>query len=90
MIFTSEKLNKSDELVGAVKNLIINDSGYYESNTATASDAQGDISRNPETVTNTGNGNKTVTHTSNVNVEQKSLSNWAILVVLPMMSPRID
>ena len=39
-IFTGKKLDKLDELVDAVKSLTINDAGNYESNTATASDAQ--------------------------------------------------
>ena len=52
-IFTSEKLDKLEELVDAVKNLTINDAKYYESSTATASDTQGDLTSNPETVTHT-------------------------------------
>ena len=66
-IFTSEKLDKSDDLVNAVKNLTINDAIYYESNTATANDAQGDITCNLETGTHTSNGNETVTHTIDSN-----------------------
>ena len=54
-VFTSEKLNKSDEIVDAFNNLTIKDAEYYESNTATASDAQGNITRNPETATHTRN-----------------------------------
>ena len=38
-IFTSEKLDKSDDLIEAVNILTINNSKYYESNTATAGDA---------------------------------------------------
>ena len=49
-IFTSEKLDESDELVDAVKNLTMNDAEYYESHTATVSDVQGNLTRNPETV----------------------------------------
>ena len=56
MIFRSEKLDKSDDLLDAVKNLTINDTKYYESNTATANDAQGNLTCNPETVTHTNNG----------------------------------
>ena len=59
-IFTSEKLDKSDELLDIVKNLTINDAKYYESNTATTSDSKGDRTRNPETIT----------HTRNINIEQ--------------------
>ena len=40
-IFTSEKIYKSDEVIDALKILTINDAKYYESNSATASDAQG-------------------------------------------------
>ena len=56
-IFTSDKLDKPDERVDVVNNLTINDAKYYESNTATASDAKGDLARNPETVTHTSNWN---------------------------------
>ena len=56
-IFTSENLDKLEELVDALKNLKINDTKFYESNTATASDAQGDLKFNLETVTHTRNGN---------------------------------
>ena len=52
------------ELVDAVKNFTINDAEYYESSTATKSDLQGDLTRNPETVT----------PTSNRKIEQKLLS----------------
>ena len=45
-IFTSDKLDKLDKLVDALNNLAINDAEYYESNTATACDSQGDIIRN--------------------------------------------
>ena len=56
VIFTSEKLDKSDDLADTLKDLTINDSKYYESNTATTSDTQGDTTRNPKTVTHTSNG----------------------------------
>ena len=46
MIFTSEKLDKSYELVDAVNNFTINNAKYYESNTATARDTQGDLTHN--------------------------------------------
>ena len=46
-IFTSEKLDKSDKLVDTVKKMTINDAKYYESNTTTASETQGNITRNP-------------------------------------------
>ena len=55
-IFTSEKLDKLDELVDAVKRLTINDAKYYELNTATVSDSQSDLTCNPDTFTHTNNG----------------------------------
>ena len=54
-IFASEKLEKPDELVNAVKSMTIN-SIIYELNTATVSDAQVDLAINPDTVTHTSNG----------------------------------
>ena len=56
-----------------MKNLTINDSNEYESNTLITSYAQGHTKRNPETVT----------HTSNGDFEQKILSYWTI-PVLPL------
>ena len=47
-IFASEKIDKYGKLVDSFNNLKINNAEYYESNTATASDAQGDLARNPE------------------------------------------
>ena len=80
MIFTSEKLDKSDELLDVVNNLTINNDGYYESNTATTSDTQGDLTHNIEI------GN----HTSNRNFEQILLS-YRITPVLPSpKNPWID
>ena len=70
-IFTSDKLDKSDDMVDAVNNLKIHDSEYHESNTAAASDAQGDLTRNPETVI----------FTRNVKFEQNLLSNQTMLIL---------
>ena len=53
-IFTSEKLEISDNLVNAINNLTINDSGS-ELNTATASAVQGDLMSVPDTITHTRN-----------------------------------
>ena len=55
-IFTSENLNKLGELVNTVKNLTINDAKYYESDAGTVSEAQIDLTRDPETVTHTSKG----------------------------------
>ena len=57
-IFASKKLDKLDELVDAVNNLTTKNTKYDESNTATASDAQGDLKLDTETVTHTSNGNE--------------------------------
>ena len=64
-------MDKSDELVDAVNNLAIIDTKYYESNTATASDSQYYLTRNPETVTHTSIRNETYNHTINGKFEQK-------------------
>ena len=80
IIFTSDKLDKTEELVDAVNILTINYAEYYESNTATASDAQGDLTHNQEIVTQTSNGN----------FEQKILRNLTIPVLPPTMNPGID
>ena len=53
-IFKSDKIDKSYELVNAINNLTINDN-VYELNRATASDTQGNITSNPDTVTHTSN-----------------------------------
>ena len=63
MILNSEKLEKSDELVDAVKNTTINNAGH-KLNTASASDAQVEFASNTDTVT----------HTSNIVTDQKILS----------------
>ena len=72
-IFTSEKLDKLDNLVETVKNLKINNDEYYESKSSTASDAQSDFTLNTETIT----------HTSNRKFEQKVLSYRNIPVLPP-------
>ena len=79
-----------DDLVDAVNIFTINDAKYYKSNTVTASDAQGDITRNLETGTHSSNRNKTVTHISNGNFEQKILSNRTISVVVQAISSGIE
>ena len=72
-------------MVDAVNNFTINNTKYYESITVTASDAQGDITHNPETVIHTSKWNDTVTHTRNTNFEKK-MSNWTIPVLPPAMN----
>ena len=87
-ICTSEKLDKLDYMADALKDLTINDTKYYESDTATASDAQGDPTRNPKTVTHTSNENETVTNTRNGNLEL-FLSNLILPIIVPTINPRI-
>ena len=70
--------------------MIINDAKYYESNSATSSDAQGDTTLDPETVTPISNRKEKVTDTNNGNFEQKLLSNRTILVVVLTMNLSID
>ena len=89
-IFTSEKLDKSDELSDALKDLTISGAKYYESDTVTASGTQGDPTRNLDTVTHTSISNETVTHTSNGKFEHKLLSNWTIPVVVLTINPSVD
>ena len=69
-IFTSKKLDKLDDLVDALKYLTINNAKYYASNSATASDTQGDFTRDPKTVTHTSNGKEKVMDNSNGDFEQ--------------------
>ena len=89
-IFTSEKLDKSNELADTLNDLTINESKYYASNSVTASDAQGNLTRDPKKVTDTRNGKEKVTDTSNGNFEQELLSNWILPFVVPKMNSRID
>ena len=77
-------------MTDALKYLTINNAEYYESETATASDTQGDPTCNPKTVIHTSNWRGEVMDTSNWNFEQKMLSNRTIPVFIPMMNPRID
>ena len=82
-VFPREKLDESDDLLDALNYLTINDAEYYESNTVTVCEEQGDPTCNPETVTHTSNENETVTNTSNRSFEQKILSNRTIPFIVP-------
>ena len=70
VIFTSNKIDKSDELLYALKNLTIKNTIYYASNSATATDSQVNITRDPKTVTNTINSKEKVTDTRNGNLNK--------------------
>ena len=81
-IFTSERLEKSDELVDTINNLTRNNS-KYELNTATAIYSQGNLMSNPDTVT----------HNRNRILDQQLLSCQTIRedsVLTPPTNPSID
>ena len=90
VIFTSEKLDKSDEIADALKYLTTNNAGYYASNSATASDTQGNLTRNTNTVNHTSNEKEKFMETRNGDFEQNILSNRTLPVVVPTMYPVID
>ena len=70
-IFTSEKLDKSDELADTLKYLTINDAEYYVANSATKNDAKGDPASNPKTVTHTSDRKGKVMDTINGIINKK-------------------
>ena len=70
-IFTSENQDKSDDLSDVLKYFTINEVKYSVSNSATASDAQGNFTHDPKTGTNTINWKEKVTNTRNGKLEQK-------------------
>ena len=78
MIFTSEKLDKLDELADTLKDLTINGAEYYVSNSATVNDAKFSSASNSTTVTHTSDKKGKVIDTSNVNLQQKLLSNRTV------------
>ena len=90
VIFTSEKLDKSDELEDRLKDLTINDATCYVSKSATTSDTQGDLTCDTNTVTHTSNVKEKIVDTSNRNFEQQLLSNRTLPLFVPMMNLRID
>ena len=76
VILTSEKLDKSNDLVKTLKELTINNTGYYLSYSANKNDAEGDPGSYPKKVTNTSDRKKRkVTDTSNRILQQKLLGN---------------
>ena len=70
VIFTSDNLDKSDELANTLKDLTINDAECYETKSAPVSDVQYDPTRNPETVNHTSNRNEYFMDTSNRDFEK--------------------
>ena len=79
-----------DELSDALKDLKINNAEYYESDTATTSDSQGDPTHDPKTFTHTRNRKGRVTDTINGTSKQKSLCNRTLHVVVLTMNLRIN
>ena len=70
-ILTSEKLDKSDDLVETLKELTFNYDGYYVSNSANTNDAKVNPASNWKTFTHTSDGKKRkVTDTSKGNLQQ--------------------
>ena len=81
-VFTSGKIEKSNNLVNAVNNMAINDVGY-ELNIATVSNAQVHLTSDPDTVT----------HTSNRILDQKVLicrTIGEVSVLPPPTNPRVS
>ena len=65
-ILTSEKQDKSDALVEMLKRLTINDTGYYESESANKNGTKSDPASAPKISTHTSDRKKiNVTDTSN-------------------------
>ena len=64
-IFTSEKLDKLDDLAETLKYLTIHDAEYYVASSATKNDAKGDPVSDPKTVTHTSDGKGKVMDTIN-------------------------
>ena len=69
--------------------MTIKDNKYYESDTNTVSDAQGNLTCDLKTVTHTINGKGKVTDTNNGNYGQKIFSNRTLPIVVPTMNLRI-
>ena len=90
MIYTIEKLDKSDKLSEKLKDLTINNSEYYVSNSATTNHAKCDPASDPKIVNHTSDGIGKVTETSNGILQRKIFSYRTLPVVVPTMDPRID
>ena len=69
---TSEKLDKLNDLEETLKELTINDDGYYESESSNRNDTRGDPASDPKTVTHTSDRKKiNFTDTRNRDLQQK-------------------
>ena len=74
-------------MADVLKYFIINGAECYESDTATARDAQGGLKRDLKTVTHNSNVNENITDTSNNNFEQKLFNYQTLPVVVSTMNP---
>ena len=89
-IFTSEKLDKLENLEETLKELTINDAEYYVSNSVNANDTKGEPAGNPKTFTHTIDVEGKVTDTSNGILQHKLLSKRTLPVVVLTMNPSIE
>ena len=90
MILKSYKLDKSGALEEMLKGLTINDSEYYESDSANASDAKVNPASYPKIASHTSDGKKRkVMNTSNGDLQQKLLSNRTLPIITTTMDPWI-
>ena len=64
-MFTSEKLDKLDELVDTLKDFKINDAECFLFNSVIVNEAKGDPASDPKIVTHNSDGKGKVTYTSN-------------------------
>ena len=74
-----------------IKGVTINDTRYYDSESANANDSKVDPARNPKIATQTSDGKKgKVTDTRNGDLQQKLLSNQTLPIITITMDPHID
>ena len=80
-----------DALEETLNNLAINNSGYYESDSANENDAKGDPASDLKVATQTSDGKKIkVTDTSNRDSQQKILSNRTLPIITTTIDLQID
>ena len=74
-----------------IKGMTINDTRYYDSESANANDSKVDPARNPKIATQTSDRKKgKVTDTRNGDLQQKLLSNQTLPIIATRIDPRID
>ena len=89
MILTSEMQNNSDALAETFKGLTINNTGYYESDSANANYAEGDPASDPKLATYTSDGKKERFWTLATEICKKK-SNRTLLIITTAIDPWID